>query len=204
MLRFLSRCLFFVLHKLDRIAERTSAYNKQRYCRCGEGTRLYRASAVKNHQKDIDAIAMGAYCNVLGELVVLGHAGRIRIGDYCFVGEGARIWSAESVEIGSRVLISHGVNIHDNIAHPLSAAARHLQYREIFYGQGQPAAIEGIKSAPLVIEDDAWIGFNATILKGVRIGRGAVVGAGAVVTEDVPPFATVAGIPARRVGQSSE
>jgi maltose O-acetyltransferase len=54
-----------------------------------------------------------------------------------------------------------------------------------------------IKTAPVVIEDDAWLGTSAVVLPGVRVGRGAVVGAGAVVTRDVPPFAVVAGAPAR-------
>lgn len=49
---------------------------------------------------------------------------------------------------------------------------------------------------PIIIGDDAWIGFNAIILKGVTIGEGAVVGAGAVVTKDVPPYTVVAGNPA--------
>jgi maltose O-acetyltransferase len=54
-----------------------------------------------------------------------------------------------------------------------------------------------IKTAPVVIEDDVWLGTNAVVLPGVRVGRGAVVGAGAVVTRDVPPFVVVAGAPAR-------
>jgi acetyltransferase-like isoleucine patch superfamily enzyme len=54
-----------------------------------------------------------------------------------------------------------------------------------------------IKTAPVVIEDDVWLGTNAVVLPGVRVGRGAVVGAGAVVTRDVAPFAVVAGAPAR-------
>jgi serine acetyltransferase len=54
-----------------------------------------------------------------------------------------------------------------------------------------------VKTAPVVIEDDVWLGTNVVVLPGVRVGRGAVVGAGAVVTEDVPPFTVVAGVPAR-------
>jgi len=56
-----------------------------------------------------------------------------------------------------------------------------------------------VKTAPVVIEDDAWLGTNVVVLPGVRIGRGAVVGAGAVVTRDVPPFTVVAGVPARPI-----
>jgi acetyltransferase-like isoleucine patch superfamily enzyme len=58
-----------------------------------------------------------------------------------------------------------------------------------------------IESAKVIIEDDAWIGLKTTILKGVRIGRGAVVGANSVVTKDAPPFTLVAGNPARVVRQ---
>jgi maltose O-acetyltransferase len=56
-----------------------------------------------------------------------------------------------------------------------------------------------VKTAPVVIEDDVWLGTNAVVLPGVRVGRGAVVGAGAVVTEDVAPFTVVAGVPARLI-----
>jgi len=49
----------------------------------------------------------------------------------------------------------------------------------------------------IVVDDDAWIGANVTILPGVHIGRGAIIGAGAVVTKDVPPHTTAAGVPAR-------
>jgi acetyltransferase-like isoleucine patch superfamily enzyme len=59
-----------------------------------------------------------------------------------------------------------------------------------------PIFRQGLVTAPVFIEDDVWIGCNATILKGVRIGRGAIVAAGAVVTKNVPPLAIVAGVPA--------
>ena len=52
---------------------------------------------------------------------------------------------------------------------------------------------------PVVIEDYAWIGMRSIILKGVTIGRGAIVGAGSVVTRDIPPFAVACGSPARVV-----
>jgi acetyltransferase-like isoleucine patch superfamily enzyme len=56
---------------------------------------------------------------------------------------------------------------------------------------------------PVVIEDDAWIGLNAVILKGVRVGRGAVVGAGAVVTRNVDAYSIVVGHDARVIGNAS-
>jgi acetyltransferase-like isoleucine patch superfamily enzyme len=62
----------------------------------------------------------------------------------------------------------------------------------------------GVRGGPIVIEDLAWISFRATILPGVRVGRGAVVAANSVVTKDVEPYAIVAGIPARVVGRRRE
>jgi hypothetical protein len=63
-----------------------------------------------------------------------------------------------------------------------------------------PVPAQPMKTSPVVIEDDVWIGARVVVLSGVRIGRGAVVGAGAVVTRDVPARATVAGVPARVIG----
>jgi acetyltransferase-like isoleucine patch superfamily enzyme len=67
-----------------------------------------------------------------------------------------------------------------------------------------------VSTAPIVIDDDVWIGGNAVILPGVHIGRHSVVGAGSVVTKDVPPYTVVAGNPARvlrqiaRAGQQAD
>ena len=62
----------------------------------------------------------------------------------------------------------------------------------------------GVAMAPIVIEDDVWIGFNATILKGVKIGKGAIIGASTIITKDVPPYAIMVGSPARQVGTAAE
>jgi|688.fasta_scaffold00992_13 acetyltransferase-like isoleucine patch superfamily enzyme len=147
--------------------------------------------AIVNLQKNKDHIHVGKHTNIRGELLVMQGSGRIRVGDYCYIGADSRIWAGESISIGNRVLISHNVNIHDNIAHPLDAAARHQDFLYLFCEA--PVTTVDYRAAGITIGDDVWIGFNATILKGVTIGNGAVIGACTVITKDVPPYAVVVG-----------
>jgi acetyltransferase-like isoleucine patch superfamily enzyme len=109
----------------------------------------------------------------------------IAIGDNVFIGNGCVVVAAKSVSIGSNCLISGGTRIQDNDGHPLDAERRRVGDR-----------ISPDDAKPITIEDDVWIGANVIILKGVRIGKRAVVGAGSVVTRDVPPGTVVAGNPA--------
>jgi len=106
----------------------------------------------------------------------------IRVGVDCGF-TGATLVAAERIEIGDRVLVGANATIIDTDFHPLDPVRRR-------------ASINAGASAPIVIEDDVFIGMNALVLKGVRLGTGCVVGAGSVVTEDVDPGATVAGNPA--------
>ncbi|MEO8299137.1 MAG: DapH/DapD/GlmU-related protein [Burkholderiales bacterium] len=186
---------------VDRLMGAHANRHWRRHCRAHPNARFIGGARVVNHQSP-DAIKVGEQSVVGAELLVFPDGGSIRIGDHCFVGPGTRIWSGVSVQIGNRVLISHGVNIHDNIAHSLSAKERHQHFIEILVRAN--ADLGHVRTAPVVIEDDAWIGFNAVVMKGVRIGRGAVVAAGAVVTQDVPPFTIVAGANASPIGHSLE
>jgi maltose O-acetyltransferase len=153
-------------------------------------------------QGNAEAICIGANSHIRGQLVVFPHGGRIEIGTCCFVGEGSRIWSGASVVIGNRVLVSHGVNIHDTVSHSFSAVLRHEHFKQIVT-TGFPSVMEEVPAqAPVTIEDDVWLGFSSSVLRGVKIGRGAIVGAASVVTKDVAPFAIVVGNPARVVGEA--
>jgi len=62
-----------------------------------------------------------------------------------------------------------------------------------------PIINQGIISKGIKIEDDVWIGSNSTVLDGVTIGRGSVIGAGSVVTQDIPPFSVALGVPAKLI-----
>jgi maltose O-acetyltransferase len=161
--------------------------------------RIDRKAKLSNLSGRGETITIGARTVVVGELLTLWSGGAIEIGDDSYVGDSSRIWSQSKITIGSRVAISHLVDIHDTDSHPLSPRARHLDSRAIL--AGKPLIPSGAATAPVVIEDDVWLCFKATVLKGVTIGRGAVVAAGAVVTKDVPPMVVVAGNPARVVAE---
>jgi acetyltransferase-like isoleucine patch superfamily enzyme len=121
--------------------------------------------------------------------------GLIEIGDHCYVAN-ASLVSASRITIGSYVMIAGGVTIADSDFHPLGPAARvadSIALSPIGDRQRRPV----IETRPVVIEDDVWIGYNATILKGVRIGTGAVIAPGSVVIRDVASGTLVGGNPAR-------
>lgn len=149
-----------------------------------------------------DRILIGKNTRIEGELFIFPHGGQLVIGDWCFVGPGTRIWSACNILIGNRVLISHNCTIVDSLTHPINANKRHLQFRDILT-TGHPKIID-LGEQPVKIDDDVWIGAGSTILRGVNIGCASIVGAGSVVTSDVPPHAIVAGNPARIVRKLKE
>ena len=113
--------------------------------------------------------------------VTVYHPESLSFGDQVDIGEFVVIRASGGVTIGSRVLVA---------AHAVISSRQH------------PTTLPrwGVtEDAPIAIEDDVWIGAKATILKGVRIGRGAIVAASSVVTSDVEPWTIVAGNPARVV-----
>lgn len=166
-------------------------------------THLHKGAQILNLQKDRGQIKIGHNTHIRGELLIFAHGGEINIGNYCYVGEGTKIWSAQKINIGNYVLIAHGVNIHDNISHPINAELRRKHTEQIIH-QGHPKKDIELKEKEVLIMDDAWIGFNATVLRGVTIGRGAVIGACSVVTENVPDYAIVVGNPARIIGYANK
>lgn len=166
-------------------------------CQLSKGATLGSTASIQNARGIDSCIRIGMNSFIAGEIFVFAHGGEIELGDWCFVGEGAKVWSALKISIGNRVLISHNVNIFDSLTHPISATKRHLQFKAIMQ-QGHPRNID-LNERPVEIGDDVWIGANSCILSGVNIGAGAIVGAGSVVTKDIAPHTIVAGNPARLI-----
>lgn len=121
--------------------------------------------------------------------------GLIEVGDDTVIA-GAIFMCAEHIQIGRRVVVSYHVTIADCDFHPRDPAARMRDAIANAPG-GDRHQRPALEARPVVIEDDVTVGIGAIVLKGVRIGRGARVHAGAVVTRDVVPGSIVAGNPAK-------
>ncbi len=161
-----------------------------------KGVWFKETAKVENISKNRNNIVIGENTIVEGKLVVFNYGGKIQIGKNVYVGAGSQIWSGESVEIGNNVLISHNVNIIDTNSHEINFEERSKGYFNQI-NHGHTTSKGNIQTGKIIIEDNVWISFNAIILKNVKIGEGAIVAAGSIVTKDVPPFTLVAGNPAQ-------
>jgi acetyltransferase-like isoleucine patch superfamily enzyme len=162
--------------------------------RISANTRFYPGSNVCNLSGNPQSIVIGHNCHISGLLLTYPFGGVITMGDNCSLSPNSRIVSAGKIEIGNRVLIAHNVNIIDNISHPIDAQLRHEDFMNS-YSVGMKECDR--KTRNIVIEDDVWIGLNCIILRGVRIGRGAIIGAGSIVTKDVRAWTINVGSPSQ-------
>lgn len=121
--------------------------------------------------------------------------GSVEVGDDSIL-VGVVFMCAEGVRIGKRVVVSYNVTIADSDFHPRDPELR-MQDAMANAPYGDKSHRPMVATKPVVIEDDVWIGIGAIILKGVHIGKGARIGAGTVVTKNVPAGATVIGNPAQ-------
>lgn len=138
-------------------------------------------------------VKIGEECIINCNISFDDPGGRISIGDRCYIGA-SHLVCHSGITIGNDVVISWGVTIVDHDSHSLDWELRKNDVTN--WGLGKKDWT-GISIKPVVIQDKVWIGFGASILKGVTVGEGAAIGANAVVTRDVPPYAVVAGNPSR-------
>lgn len=171
---------------------------RHRFAAFGRGTRLYPYPALLAGERFI-SLGAGVVIGRGTQLTAWDRFGdqrfnpAIRIGDGTSIGDGSHITAINRIELGNNVLTGKYVLITDNA-----------------HGDADPALLETapnkrplVSKGPVVIEDNVWIGEKASILPGVHIGRGAIIGAGAVVTKDVPAGCMALGVPARIVTMES-
>lgn len=122
----------------------------------------------------------------------------VTIGAYSYGELSSKIYRPETVKahlsIGNFVSISSDVTFVLDGNHPLETFTT-FPLRTVF--ASIPYEGDAISRGNITVEDEVWIGYRATILSGIRIGRGAVIAAGAVVTQDIPPFCIAGGVPAK-------
>ncbi|MBI5515607.1 MAG: transferase [Deltaproteobacteria bacterium] len=167
------------MEKLHR-SHGTGAFEPSQLRALGEGC-VFEAGVLVFHPENIS----------LGRNVYVGHYAILKgyyknemvIGDQTWIGQQCFFHSAGGLVIGQRVGIGPGVKILTSV------------HEEA--GRAVPVLFSPVATAPVHIEDDSDLGINSVVLPGVTVGRGAIVGAGAVCAQDVPPYAVVAGVPAR-------
>jgi acetyltransferase-like isoleucine patch superfamily enzyme len=144
-------------------------------------------------------------CNIIFE----SDKGKVLIGDRVYIGASTIICRSE-IEFENDILVAWGCYFYDHDSHSTNYKERctdlesYLKDYRLGKSFNENKNWSVVKSKPIKICSNAWIGMNCIILKGVTIGRGAIVGAGSVVTKDVPPWTVVAGNPAKAVKHLSD
>ncbi|RWK60432.1 MAG: acyltransferase [Mesorhizobium sp.] len=177
---------------ITRFAEKIAERKLQKRCALsiGAGTKIsYRNLG----QRPPAALTVGEGSIFQATIISDRENSIISVGNNTFVGN-SRLVCAEEISIGNNVLISWGCTIVDHNSHSTDWTKRETDVREWHFNRKDWSHV---KIGKVRISDNAWIGFNSIILKGVTIGEGAIVGAGSVVTKNVEPFTIVAGNPAR-------
>lgn len=166
----------------------------------GENTILDSSFCFKNYYSGLPVgLKTGSNVTLWRTSLAAEEKAFIEIGDYCYIANASLVCS-QQISIGNYVFIAGGVTITDSDFHPVDPAAR-LADTIALSPLGNRRKRPLIKTLPVIIEDDVWIGFNATILKGVRIGAGAIIQPGALVIENVESGSIVSGNPAKKSGE---
>ena len=150
-------------------------------------TRIEHGVVIRGNTADTRGVKLAAGSSVKDYAIINANQGYVTIGERAWLGPYCLIYGNGGVDIGADVLVA---------AHTSINTVSHVAERSDI-----PMNEQGISCDPIVIEDDVWIGLNCTILQGTRIGRGSIIGAGAVVTRDIPPGSIAVGTPARVVRQ---
>jgi len=162
-------------------------------CSIGNGTRIETARLVVREPNGC-RLAIGAESNIEALIVLEKQEAEVQIGSRTHLGGGTLVDAACRIAIGDDVLIGFEVLIMDHDSHAMHFESRRHDVRDWMRGVKDWTPVV---RRPVRIDNKAWVGARAIVLKGVTIGEGAIIGAGSVVTGDVPPWTLAAGNPAR-------
>ncbi len=129
-------------------------------------------------------IAIQSKSEILHGVLLLGYGGKIFIGEKCSINPYTIIYGhGNGTIIGNNVLIAgHCMIIPNN---------------HVFDDKTKPINTQGGVSKGIIIEDDVWLGHGCSVLDGIKIGKGSIIGSGSVVNKDIPPFSIAAGVPVK-------
>lgn len=155
----------------------------------GPDTCITRGAILRANTGCENGIRVGERSHVGEFSIITANRGYVRMANDSWIGSHCELQGNGGIDIGENVMIgSHCV---------LNTVAHNSGRTDL------PMRAQGLSCDPIVIEDDVWLGTGVTVLKGVRIGRGSIIGAGAVVTRDIPPYSVAVGIPAAVTGSRS-
>ncbi len=147
----------------------------------GTRVRLRGRPSIQNHGRMVIGSRVQLVSTVATLELVTMEEGTLEVGEQTLLNYGSSIAAAEHIRIGARCLIGTHAIIMDNDFHRIEPERR----------------LERPKSRPIIIGDNVWVGARVIVLGGVTIGDDCCIGAGSVVTEDIPPRTLAAGVPAR-------
>jgi acetyltransferase-like isoleucine patch superfamily enzyme len=136
-------------------------------------------------REGVRRLVLGALCHIGDGCRLRAHEGTLRIGPKAVLAGRVTVNCYLDVSIGAKALVADDVHITD--------------FDHRFADLTLPIKNQGIVKAPVRIGADSWIGTKATVLRGVDVGEGSVIGANSAVTKDIPPYSVAAGVPARVV-----
>ena len=176
----------------------------------------------------MNAVRAGYWCPRFGKMgkrvqidsgvIIRGNPKKIEIGDYSYIDTNVQLEVYSPIKIGKYVHITSDVHIQSGdeviigdyacVASGTKIYASSNTYKTsdgrekdilLSMSSSAPPELQSVVRSPVIIEEYAFVGLNCVVLPGVRIGRGAIIGAGSVVTKDIPPYMIAVGIPAKPV-----
>lgn len=156
----------------------------------GDFVRIYSGSYISNRGNKISlknnvSLDRGVDIRAYGQ-----EGGDITIGEDTYIGPYVCMAGPGFIHIGRDCMIASHSSLYAN--------------NHIFADANRPFKEQGVTTKGIIIEDDCWLGTGVRVLDGVRIGRGSIIGAGAVVTRDISPYSIAVGVPAKVIGKRGE